>query len=506
MKGIRMKIENLPLTNLFVVLLSGLLCGLFASILPAMSFLLIIPFIALIYSEKPARLKMYSWGVFWYFGTIWWMAIVNLQGLQPLIFFATIGLSLFLALRFLLVGVLSAFVLKRCPKVAILFIPSVWVVSEYVLTLGELSFPWMFSGYSLSPLFYLSQVVSITGIWGLSFLAVISAVVLYNLVFFKRGKKIAVSLACVVAMLCLWGFVRVRPVDTHEIKAIVLQPNADMENWYGFSSLMECMEVLDSLLDASTNMDRGIFILPESAIFTHLRYQPSALVAVGSWLRRHNSHIIFGSLTPIRGEGGVDGAYNTAYWASPELSNLYDNYARYHKIKLVPFVETTPFSAALPMISRLDLRGGSFVSGSEYSVWEIEDLRIAPFICYENVYPEFTRRRVNHGAGANLMINITNDGWFGRTTAPIQHAEMTRVRAIELGISMVRSANTGISFSVDPFGRFLAKTEIYTREVVQMPIAKALNSTIYRRFGDWFAIFCVLFSLFWLVYPSIRKK
>ena len=499
-----MKIEKLPLNNLFVVLASGLLCGLLASLLPILSFVFIIPFIALIYSEKSARLKMYFWGVFWYFGTIWWMAIVNLQGMQPLIFFATIGLSFFLALRFLLVGILSKFVFKRYPKIAFVFIPSVWVVGEYVLSLGELSFPWMFTGYSLSPLFYLSQIVSITGIWGLSFLAVIGAVILYELVFLKQGKKTAVIFACVVAVICIWGFFRVRPIDTHEIKAIVLQPNADMEDWHGFSSLMESMHVLDSLLDVGADKERGILILPESAIFTHLRYQPSSLVAVGSWLKRHNSHMIFGSLTSIVSDTGISGVYNTAYWANPDLSNVYDNYERYHKIKLVPFVETTPFSEALPMISRLDLRGGSFSAGSDYAVWETEDLRIAPFICYENVYPAFTRKRVNRGA--DLMVNITNDAWFGRTTAPIQHAEMTRVRAIELGVSMVRCANSGISFSADPFGRFLSKTEIYTREIIQMPIAKALNNTIYRQLGDWFAILCAVFSFFWIILPIVRRK
>ena len=499
-----MKIEKLPLTNFFVVILSGLLCGLFASLLPALSFVFIIPFIALVYSEKPARLKMYLWGVFWYFGTIWWMAIVNLQGMQPLIFFATFGLSLFLALRFLVAGILSKLVLKRYPKIALFFIPSIWVAGEYALGLGELSFPWMFAGYSLTPLFYLSQIVSITGVWGLSFLAVIGAAILYELVFLKQGAKIAVVFACIVAALCLWGFIRVRPVDTHELKATVLQPNADMENWRGLSSLMESMEVLDSLLDASAGKDRGVFILPESAIFTHLRFQPSSLVAIGSWLRKHNSHIIFGSLTSILGDDGASRVYNTAYWANPSMSNLYDNYERYHKIKLVPFVETTPFSAAVPMISRLDLRGGSFSAGSEHSVWEIEDLRIAPFICYENVYPDFTRKRVS--GGVNLMVNITNDAWFGRTTAPLQHAEMTRVRAIELGIPMIRCANSGISFSVDPFGRFLSKTQIYTREVIQMPIAKALDNTIYRQFGDWFAIFCVIFSFFGLILPAVRRK
>jgi len=500
-----MRIENFPLTNPFVVIASGLLCGLSATLLPVVSFVFMIPFIALIYSQKPSRLGMYLWGVFWYIGTIWWMAIVNLQGMQPLIFFATAGLALLLALRFLAVGIISSFVLKKYPQITPFLIPSLWVLSEYTLSLGELSFPWMFAGYSLSPILYLSQIVSVTGIWGLSFLAVISAVVLYKLVFLKQGKRFAVCVACVALAICLWGFIRVRPVDTHELAAIVIQPAADMENWRGFSSLTESIEVLDSLFAASVEMQRGIFILPESAIFTHLRHQPSALTAVGNWLRTYRSHIIFGSLSPARDESGsIKGAFNTAYWANPELPNFYENYEIFHKIRLVPFVETTPFSGALPMISRLDLRGGSFWSGSEYSVWEIEDLRIAPFICYENVYPDFTRRRINEGA--NLMVNITNDGWFGRTTAPVQHAEMTRVRAIEVGVGMVRSANTGISFSADPFGRILSKTEIYTREVIQMPIAKALDGTIYRSFGDWFAKLCAIFSFSALIFPIVRRK
>jgi apolipoprotein N-acyltransferase len=146
------------------------------------------------------------------------------------------------------------------------------------------------------------------------------------------------------------------------------------------------------------------------------------------------------------------------------------------------------------MISRLDLRGGSFSAGVEYSVWEIEDLRITPFICYENVYPDFTRKRVNYGNGANLMVNITNDGWFGRSSGPYQHAVMAQMRSIENGISLARSANSGITMHVDPYGRILSQTKLYTRDIVVRDIPTYRIMTYYTRYGDWFVIFCAILA------------
>ena len=497
-----MKIDKLFLTNINFVIISGFLHG-FLFLLPALAILCIIPFIALIFSEKPCLRKIYLWGLFSYIGTIWWMAFVDIEGLRALIVGGTFLLSAFFGLKYLLIGGISSIVVKKSPRIAFLFIPSLWVLTDYGMLFGAMSFPWAFDGYLVSQIGGISQLASVTGVWGLTFLAVIFAVVLY-----ERQKKKILVLSVILILISIWGFSRMKPVEFFEEKALVMQPNTDQGNWHGTISLMQSMDVLDSLFAASLELERGIYILPESAIFTYLQFRPLVQIMLENWLEFYDSPIIFGTLQPILDEDeNLISAFNTAIFAEPRYHNNLENFRKYYKQKLVPFVETMPFASIFPLISRLDLGGGRFTAGVENSVWQTGNLNAAPMICYESIYPNFARRRVNNGA--NVLVNITNDGWFGRTTAPYQHAEMSRVRAVENGVSIVRSANSGISFSADPYGRYLGKTQLYTREIVEMPIAKPLKNTIYRQFGDWFVYLCGIFAavvIIRLIYSVGRRK
>ena len=494
------------ITGITTIIVSGFLHGFlsppFLFLAQIIAIFCIIPFVATIYNEKPSKLKMYSWGFSSYFGTIWWMACVDISGLRFFIVSGTILLAMFFALKYLFLGIISSFAVNKNRRLSFLFIPALWVVFDYLFLFGEMSFPWMFDGYLLSQYLYLSQITSVTGIWGLSFLAVISAVVLYETIFEKRKTACLKIIIITILIICLFGFLRIKPVETYEQKALVMQPNADQQNWHGESSLIKSIDILDSLFEESLKLNNGIYIIPESGIFAYFDYRPLCKSTVKDWLKKYNSPIIFGTLDPISDENDiVTSAYNSAFFATPQNNE----YQRYNKQKLVPFVETMPFSNTFPMINRLDLGGGSFSAGTQNTVWEFEEnLKIAPMICYESIYPNFVRKRIN--SGADFIVNITNDGWFGRTTAPFQHAEMSRVRAIENGTGMVRCANSGVSFSVDCYGRYLSKTKLYTREVIEMPVTKPLESTIYRKFGDWFAYLCGFFAIFTLIFPIARKK
>ena len=511
-----MKLDKTFLTKPIIVIIAGFLHGLLF-LLPALAILCIIPFIALIFAKKTSPFKIYLWGFFAYLGAIWWMAFVDIAGFRPLVIGGTFLLSAFFGLKFLIIGSISAVIAKKSPQLAFLFIPAIWVASDFGLLFGDLSFPWALSGYLLSQFRGIEQLASITGIWGLTFLTVIFSVLLYEAFFEIKKRKYGArkydiryykkltALITVMILISIWGFLRVKPNEFFEEKAIVLQPNADQGNWNGHISLMESIEILDSLFAESREFNRGIFILPESAIFTYLRFRPFIQMMVSNWLETYGSPIIFGTLDPILDDdGNIYSVHNAAMFAEPNYYNNFENFQKYYKIKLVPFVETMPFSGLFPMVNRLDLRGGSFTAGTENLIFKSGNLRAVPLICYESIYPNFVRKRVNYGA--NVLVNITNDGWFGRTTAPHQHAEMSRVRAIETGVSIVRSANSGFSFSADPFGRYLARTQLYTREIVEMPIAKPLAFTIYRKLGDWFVYLCGIFVVFAVIYSIVRKK
>jgi apolipoprotein N-acyltransferase len=135
------------------------------------------------------------------------------------------------------------------------------------------------------------------------------------------------------------------------------------------------------------------------------------------------------------------------------------------------------------------------------------NIRAAPFICYEIIYPSFVRDRVLRGA--NLFVNITNDGWFGKSSGAFQHATMARLRCIENGVALARSANSGISMFVDQYGRVLGRTRLYDRTFLQKSISVARIPTIYSRLGDWpvlFSFLCIVISLGRLVFRTKARS
>jgi apolipoprotein N-acyltransferase len=150
----------------------------------------------------------------------------------------------------------------------------------------------------------------------------------------------------------------------------------------------------------------------------------------------------------------------------------------------VPFSEELPFEGMFPILSRVNLGEADFRRGTEKTVWQAgSGILAVPLTCYEVIYPGFVRDRLD--ANANLLINGTNDGWFGRSPGPYHHAAMSRLRCIEGGVSMVRSANTGISMLVDQYGRVLGRTPLWVRTVLTGDVPLKRVPTLYGRMGDW---------------------
>jgi apolipoprotein N-acyltransferase len=194
--------------------------------------------------------------------------------------------------------------------------------------------------------------------------------------------------------------------------------------------------------------------------------------------------------------------YNTAFF----LDTNTQEFKRYFKINLVPFSEALPFQGLFPMLSRVNLGQADFKRGKEETVFSIgSTLKPAPFICYEIIYPSYVRNRVR--LGANILVNMTNDGWFGKSSGAYQHATMARMRCIENGISLARSANTGISMFVDQFGRILGKTQLYTRTELTGKISYTVIPTLYTRFGNWPVLLSLVICLSaGIMFLAGRKK
>jgi apolipoprotein N-acyltransferase len=166
---------------------------------------------------------------------------------------------------------------------------------------------------------------------------------------------------------------------------------------------------------------------------------------------------------------------------------------RYHKIRLVPFGEYVPIQSVLTLGGRFSAKlvqeAGDFTPGQEYALGAVDGHPVAAFICYEAIFPDLVREFA--AGGAQLLVNITNDGWYGRTSAPYQHFAMAKFRAVENERYLVRAANTGISAVVDPHGRVVAQTELFEKTVLVRDVPLLAGSTFYSRHGDLFAWACL---------------
>jgi apolipoprotein N-acyltransferase len=170
---------------------------------------------------------------------------------------------------------------------------------------------------------------------------------------------------------------------------------------------------------------------------------------------------------------------------------------RYHKMQLVPFGEYVPLQPLLTLggrvVAKVVQQVADFTPGREATVAEADGRRLGTFICYEAIFPHLVRRFT--AQGAELLVNITNDAWYGRTSAPHQHLAMTVFRAVENQRYLVRAANTGIPAVVDPRGRVVASTALFDRTVLVREVGLLAGRTFYSRYGDVFAWSCLAATL-----------
>jgi apolipoprotein N-acyltransferase len=224
-------------------------------------------------------------------------------------------------------------------------------------------------------------------------------------------------------------------------------------------------------------------VLPESALLCYLVRRAAYYRRVRGWVDSTKTPLILGSLhweKPPRDSYYDYWPYNTAFCVTSQSRD----FAAYYKMRLLPFSEAMPFEARVPILSRVNLGESDFRSGAEPVVFDVAPgVRAGPFICYEMIFPALVRQRVR--LGANLLVNITNDGWFGRSTAAFHHATMARMRCIENGVAMARCANSGVSMCVDPFGRVLGATRLYTRTILTREVPVGRIPALYTRLGDW---------------------
>jgi apolipoprotein N-acyltransferase len=336
-----------------------------------------------------------------------------------------------------------------------------------------------------------------TGVYGLSFEIVLvnSAFAAAFLVGSRKRKNMIVAAITAAVALQAGRWVHVEPLSP-QYTATLVQQNIPVQqtNW-DFAYFDRTLRELSTLSAAPQKPDTpGLIVWPESPAPFFLN-DARFLATTSAVARDNNSYLVAGSLG-VRNKKFADTPeelYNSAVLIGPDGGIA----QRYDKIHLVPFGEYIPFKSFLTFAKALTSEVGNFVPGNDRVPLELGRQRVGVFICYESVFPHEVRQFALHGS--ELFVNISNDGWFGMTGAPEQHLNMARMRAVENNRWLLRATNTGITASIDPLGRVVARAPQNQRLALQAPYALIDDITFYTRYGDWFPIGCAIISIIGLL-------
>jgi len=381
---------------------------------------------------------------------------------------------------------------RRSPELACVLAPFLWVTLEYVRThLPIIGFPWNLTGYAASGNLALLQIVSVTGIFGLSFLIAAYGSLLAYAIYEGRNRVWKILLVVTAALILIGtsGKYLVPRAEAHHIAHLV-QTDFPQSEEYPPNWLQIHAPEMEQLEEISVNAARrtpGVIIWPEVPAPFSLQdlafQQRAARIAQDS-----GQNFLVGIVDWKRDETGKWIATNSAVLLDPSGRRVFT----YDKIHLVPFGEYVPLRKYLTFAKRLTADISDFTPGTLYRVGELPGGRFGVFICYESIFPSEVRKFTE--GGANLLINLSNDGWFGRSAAPAQHLMMVRVRAVENRRWLLRDTNNGFTVSIDPYGRIVARMPTDIRGELDAPYDFRTDTSLYVRFGDWIAWLSVITS------------
>ena len=431
-------------------------------------------------------------GVLYFAGTLYWMAGVMAiyGGINSLVAgLLNAAFVAYVALFPALFAVLMRRLLIAHGAGALMAAPLVWTTAELGRMYLFTGFPWVLLGYSQTTVLPVAQLASLLGVFAVSALVASVSAALVHAVVVRRYMP-AVRVLIVVIAIALWGSIRMRGGDLtrigQPIRVGLIQGNVDQAEKWDVARGAAIFE--DYLNKTHQAIARGaqLVIWPESS--TPFRFEEDLLGAarIRTLARDARVSIILGSdhvewsgTGPLRTPAK---AFNSAFLVRADGTSG----GMYRKMHLVPWGEYVPLKSLLFFIGPLvESIGTGFVAGDEATLLPVDGHPVSVAICYEVIYPDLVRQFVR--GGSQLLGTITNDAWFGPTSAPYQHFEQASMRAIEEGRYLVRSANTGISGIVDPYGRVIERTGIYQPAVVVGDARLLTAATMYSRIGDVFA-------------------
>ena len=482
-----------------------------------------VPLFHAIEHQPLRRVFGYSWvqGFVCFIGSLYWVVIALHDFARVPTMLAVLPMLLLAAIM----AVYSAtaiwsgvFITRRLGIASMLALPIAWTALEWVRTYFPIGFPWNLLGYAAYRNIELIQFAEFTGVYGISALIMFFNLVTYAVIFQVHPRRVQTAglgvLTAAMALALMFGSWRVHQLSTvtpqGSLQIAMVQGDIPQSLKWDPKFLETSFDVYRTQSEAAAQRGADLIVWPEAA--ATFFFQPAnrypAQFAVDAAYRqrllelaaRTGEPILFGA--PALGiEDNRVGFYNRAYLVSG--SGTVEGW--YDKIQLVPFGEYVPLRTLFGgLVNRVVAGFGDMFAGREQTLFEVHGAQLAVLICYESVFPNLTRTAVKRGA--EILVNITNDAWYGTSSAPYQLLTMAAMRSVETKAPMVRVANTGISAIIQSDGTITARTALFKRGTETEHVYWRQEKTVYVEIGDVFAETCLALTLLALGVALIRPR
>lgn len=474
------------------------------------AFIALIPLFISLRNTTPRQAAFFGgvFGIFHFFTMLVWVIhTLNIYGFLPIwlcvpiLFLLSFYLSLYTAL-------FSYILVRFCKRpVAFFFMaPFLWTGLEFIRTHALTGFPWELLGYSQYRFLPIIQIADIAGVYGVTFIIVLVNTALYMIWLYFKNLKIgetgisrkqtlffSISTLCILFLIIGYGLFRIdqtNKVASYSKTATfsVIQGNIDQSKKWKKPYQISTIDKYNTLSLAAAKENPDLIIWPETAAPFYYIYNGNLTKRVTDNILKTDTPHLIGSPSFKRVNDQFI-FYNSAFLTLP-YGRTDD---KYDKVHLVPFGEYVPLQNLIPFVKKLTEQSGNFYPGEKGKVLRYGDIVPGIQICFEVVFPGLSRAASRNGA--NVIVNMTNDAWFGKKSAPFQHFSMTVFRAVENRRAIARAANTGISGFIDPNGKILAKTELFTDAHLTRTLPLMNEITLYTRIGDLFAWLSIIITL-----------
>jgi len=440
--------------------------------------------------------------VFTHYGHLPWVVSVPVYLLLVLWLAMFYGLSTTIARMGELAGIKAAFTL-----------PVAWVAFDFIRSFLFSGFAWAMLGHSQFRTLPLIQIADLAGVYGITMLIVLANVVLHRAVRAVSGAGVSYPVKSAIVVLILftgtlfYGFSRLNEPESSSSKPLrvaLIQGNIPQDVKWSPQFREKTVAVYERLTREAAKDGVDLIVWPESAVPFFFQDDAFQAERIRNLARELNAHLLLGS--PAHEQRNGKTVYlNSAFMLSPTGETT----GRADKLHLVPFGEYVPLGRILTFINKIVEGIGDFAPGKQAVTLDADGVKLGTQVCYEVIFPELAREYVK--AGARILVAITNDAWFGSSSAPYQHLSIAAFRAVETRNPMIRAANTGITAIIDKNGHISTMTGLFIEGFRTGEVKPGSGESLYLKIGDTPALLCLLLTagvalIVWFKRKNINKE